>query len=466
MNFRSLLCTASLALALPALAQEQPIMVGDLALGLSTNSTTTTTQQIRAGANVGSWTALTFTQAFEYDNCDGPFSHSGNLLGLNFGTTAAGGTMVSYSTSGANFGQVIYTFNAGSGGIATTRIGGLSVSPDNTMVACYGYDSGQVYIFDYIPANCGAGMPSVSNPRVSAGLGNTGDTQGTAWLDNDTVIAYSIAGQPAGSVLWTIPVASPDNPTLQLLVSVPGNESGFSDVEYNPCISPYIYASYSNFNANPAPGVTENRLTIIDPRGGSGAWTQVAQLNLSSSLQTGREIALGADRFLYLGEFAGSTAPQPKIYVDRLNLDTDANNLVDAADVALYTDNSSVDYYTQSGGINASFCGIDIVVGRVCAVERTGACCIGTTCMPSVSQAFCLESRGTYQGDGSVCGPTTCAPACPCDWDREGGVNSADFFAFLVDFFNGTADFNLDMTTNSADFFDFLVCFFNPPQGC
>ncbi len=53
--------------------------------------------------------------------------------------------------------------------------------------------------------------------------------------------------------------------------------------------------------------------------------------------------------------------------------------------------------------------------------------------------------------------------ACPCDWDGTGGVNSADFFAFLADFFDGNADFNRSGATDSGDFFDFLVCFF---EGC
>lgn len=465
MKNRVLMCLSTLALTLPAIAQEQPITPGDLALGLSTSNAMTTSQHIRAGVQVGSWTALTFTQSFEFDNCAGPFSHSGNLLGLNFGTTAGGGSIVSYSTNGANTGQVIYMFNAGMGGIATTRIGGLSVSPNNSKIACYGFDSGQVYIFDYTPGVCGEGITSVANPVISAGLGNTGDTQGTTWLNDQSVIAYSITGQPTGSVLWSIPVADPMNPTLELIVNVPGNESGFSDVEYNPCISPYIYALYSNFNSGTA--TTENRLSIIDPRGGTGAWTLVAQLNLSTSLQTARELALGADRNLYLGQFAGSTAPQPKIYVDRLNLDADGNGMIDAADVALYTDNSSVDYYVQNGGVNASFTGLDVVVGRVCDVERVGACCVGTMCMADVVESLCIELRGTYLGDGSVCGPTSCpGPRCPCDWNNDGSLNSQDFFDFLGGFFAGGADFNMDGSTNSQDFFDFLGCFFNPPMGC
>jgi hypothetical protein len=51
-------------------------------------------------------------------------------------------------------------------------------------------------------------------------------------------------------------------------------------------------------------------------------------------------------------------------------------------------------------------------------------------------------------------------PACPCDWNHSGQINSQDFFDFLNDFFAGHADFNGNGTTNSQDFFDFLNCFF------
>lgn len=69
------------------------------------------------------------------------------------------------------------------------------------------------------------------------------------------------------------------------------------------------------------------------------------------------------------------------------------------------------------------------------------------------------------KGDDCIdfAGGLICGTACKADWDRNGIINSADFFAFLTDFFTNNADFNCDLGTNSADFFSFLTAFF---AGC
>jgi hypothetical protein len=72
-----------------------------------------------------------------------------------------------------------------------------------------------------------------------------------------------------------------------------------------------------------------------------------------------------------------------------------------------------------------------------------------------------VGGAGAATGSGTL--SISCGGHCPADWDMSGAVNSADFFAFVLDFFAGNADFNHSGETNSQDFFDFLTAFF---AGC
>src|ERR1044071_8536522 len=42
----------------------------------------------------------------------------------------------------------------------------------------------------------------------------------------------------------------------------------------------------------------------------------------------------------------------------------------------------------------------------------TGACCIGTDCSIT-TEADCIASGGTYQGDNTTCVPNPCGECCP-----------------------------------------------------
>jgi hypothetical protein len=74
--------------------------------------------------------------------------------------------------------------------------------------------------------------------------------------------------------------------------------------------------------------------------------------------------------------------------------------------------------------------------------------------------------------EGTAIMTISCQSACPCDFNRDGVLNSQDYFDFLTCFFGGgcpsgqDADYNDDTVVNSQDYFDFLTCFFGPPASC
>ena len=124
--------------------------------------------------------------------------------------------------------------------------------------------------------------------------------------------------------------------------------SNFTDVEYNSDLSPYVYCLHSSFS-----GATQNTLTVVDP----ASLSIVKQITLDTSMNTGREIALGDDGKLYLAQFGGSTAVGP--FIDTIS-----------ANPAQMSNDGSIDCY-QAVGISSSFNGIDIAVGSCAPAEFT-----------------------------------------------------------------------------------------------
>ena len=82
-----------------------------------------------------------------------------------------------------------------------------------------------------------------------------------------------------------------------------------------------------------------------------------------------------------------------------------------------------------------TYCGWNIddiqLFSNVC-VDVTGGCCVGTSCY-SVSTYDCTDLSGTYQGDGSGCSPSPCAPAlCLGDANCDLAVNWRDIDYFVA----------------------------------
>ena len=106
-----------------------------------------------------------------------------------------------------------------------------------------------------------------------------------------------------------------------------------------------------------------------------------------------------------------------------------------------------------------------------CPQPAVGACCIAASAAAGAhctvgTQAACTTAGGTYGGDQSTCVSANCPTSCPCDWNHDGVLSTADVLLFITDWLAGNADFNNDGVTNNVDLAAFLDCFMNPPTGC
>jgi hypothetical protein len=464
---------------------------GDLALATDNADATSTLFQIRgvgAGspAVVGSWEQFPYIEFARFDNTGGVNHNAhGNLLGLDFGNGSGGGPLINYSTDGTNNALPILDqagFNAIFNDATNPRVTGLSVSPNNDRIAVTGYDAALVAVLSY---NAG-GTPGTGAGAAITGGGATNSipylvspkgSWGTAWLDNDTVlVAVRTGGQNLS--LYTLPVTGLDSatafgtPVARVSVIDPGPDaSPQTAIAYNPQISGYIYVLSSAFSSP----TTTNTLYIIDP----ASWTVVRQLDLSTSLPTGRDLALGNDHNLYLC----GRVDLGRAQISRLVLDADSSGTITPAEIAALTDNSSTDWFANAMVGTASYTGLDI--GLSAGATPTGACCDASSAVCTAGQAAlsCASAGGNYQGDDSSCQPNPCpqpgvccrgatcntsiiqancagntlagavfaagastcnatgnatTPCCYSDYNKIGGITVGDIFDFLNDWFSGS----------------------------
>jgi hypothetical protein len=442
--------------------REQPVEAGDLALGLSNSVPFLSSWLVRNGQIVGAWTDYGFLQSMEFDNASGVLHNAaGNLLALDYGSGGAdggaptcgdplrpqeGGGIYQLSTDGTEATSLLYKFNmtANPSAVACTRVSGLAVSPDNMYVSVVGVDTADVYVLQY---NAGSAIGSGTGASIGAaytlsGVAFAGMTQGTTWFDEDTLLVATPDpfGDPFRITLQVVDFnGSTFGSPVYVDVDLPNNLSGsrFTDVEYNPEVSPFIYMSASGFSSG-----TINFLAIINPTGPNPAtWTVVKVLDLGKSLQTCREIALGPDGRLYLGEFAQGGSPQ--LYVDALDLDLNDDGEITLAETLALTDNSTVDYFAALGGPGASFSGLDVAFasadpcdGVICGDSNLS----GTISVGDIGAFVTAVSQGFAAWDALLPGTQTMEQfICANDTDGGGTVSVGDIGRFVASVTAGTS---------------------------
>ena len=231
------------------------------------------------------------------------------------------------------------------GTVSATRLGEVAVSPDNTKILATGYDSGTALVYDYTAGDgAGGGSPAASGGRESSSpiVEDFAHTVGAGWLNNSTGLVFSALGK-----LYTVNASTAAVTMVKDVDPTLTSNGNFTAIAYNPSISPYIYATYGGFDSVAA--ATLNKLYVIDP---TASYNVVKTVNLSTSINTARDIALDASGNLFLSQFGGTGTAGAAI------------DFIPAANVlnpSTLTDNSSIDWYTST--TLASFSGLDIGFG-------------------------------------------------------------------------------------------------------
>jgi hypothetical protein len=129
----------------------------------------------------------------------------------------------------------------------------------------------------------------------------------------------------------------------------------------------------------------------------------------------------------------------------------------------------------RTGIAQVSTCGatLDTVIAAFVSCDGAELACSDDWCglqslidVPVVAGVTCKIVIGVGEGRGTGFFTISEAPACPCDWNHDGALDTSDFFDFLRAFFAGDADFDSSGHTDSQDFFSFVSCFFDHPDGC
>ncbi|MCA9200899.1 MAG: PEP-CTERM sorting domain-containing protein [Planctomycetales bacterium] len=416
-----------------ASAVQAQFEVDDLVFAMSYRNASQNIEHLRGAPEFdgGDWLGNpveeAFIQAIEFDNYNS-ISHnpSGNLVGVNFGQESTGGSIYNLPTTTEGPGELIGdTLGMGGNGVSMSRLGGLSISPDNTKIAVTGYETGEILIYDYVAGDTTGKGASLSGAReTSTSLLTQFDTQGTTWLDSTNVLAFASNGD----------IVSVDSLTMQTIVLTTLNTEGganfpsyseYTDLEYNPLVSPYLFASYARFDRDGGPRVVT--LYALDP---ASNFDVVKTIDNSESMDTPREIAMDSQGNLYATQFRGP--------VELLGNVTDLDSM---------TDNSTVDWYTTTltdgnGETFApSFSGLDAAVGLPIEVVESVR---GDYNADLQLTAEDIDTLSAAIQDGLT--------GSEYDLNGDGSVNDADRTAWVVDLRNTYfGDSNLDGEFGTGD---------------
>jgi hypothetical protein len=386
-------CVATAALILAAGIERRAIAQlaqNDIVVGLSVSSDRFRVYDSSSNtwSNGPGWSP-NFMRSIEFDNSD-DISHnaSGNLLAADFGGGFNGFELRNLATNGSTTDEALWNIVEATGGTKginpngnwlSIRGGGVSISPDNRYLAWTTFESPEIdgsggaaiFVHDYaagVTPGTGVGA-SISGPRhtgLGDGNGNTGSlsalvnssTQGTAWLNDSTVIvlngfgeliALDVSGHIGGSEDGTLAGWTPTIMTNWLVVNDEvAFEGDYTDVEYNPLIDPnHIYASVTKEATSEAELIAYN----FDRATGSVSLNRrmVVPVALNGQPRQPREIAFDSEGNLYYSGFAGAGG-------DNLVM-----KLPNATDIVGWNSANIEVFYNQLG-INSSFNGLDVAL--------------------------------------------------------------------------------------------------------
>lgn len=414
-----------IALSNQAAAQ---IQQDDLVIGVSSNQTNSF-RIVRAsngadpgvtsdGGVIGASTpwSVPYMQSVAFDNTN-QISHNanGNLLTANFGNGFTGFEVHNFATNGSGASQSLWSIKTATGGARSDRGGGLSVSPDNTKIAWAAYDGGLFHVLQYdAGATPGTGSGAAVTGWIESapgdGNGNAGGlspyapsvSQGSTWLDNDTVLGLSAYGELVSFDVSEMTFGSTSAPNSSASWKIekegvfsgsPGNAQ-FTDIFYNEQIAPNIIIGSAGFFV----GSSVTEIFVWD----KSTFNQIAKIDLSASSQTGREISLDSQGNLYVGGFGNEMVSVIDDFVGK------------ATDGTL-ADNSSVRWFTND--FFASYSGLDVA--------------------SSMPMADGPAIPGDFDGNGMVNG------ADLDEWKQrfgvEGGFDGSDFLVWQRNYGAGTA---------------------------